>query len=84
MSLDSTSTIFDEQRNITFLKNTSGLKETLDNIDRKNIIPSFRRTSDPINLAFSHIENKPLKVLARDFVKDTIDDAIMFISRVFE
>ena len=53
-------------------------------MDARSIVPSFRRTKDPITLAFEHIDNKPLNKLAGEFVKETFLDAICFISKVFE
>ena len=79
-----TSTIFDEARQITVFADTGDLKDILDNLDKRSIIPSFRRTSDPINLAFNYIENKPLKTLAKDFIKDTVADIISFITKASE
>ncbi len=78
------STIFDVQEQVCILTHTEGLKSKLDNMDAKSIVPSFRRTRDPINMAFEHIDNKPLKKLAQEFVKETFMDAICFISKVFE
>lgn len=65
-------------------KDTKDLKSKLDYMDSRSIVPSFRRTKDPITLAFEHIDNKPLNKLAGEFVKDTFMDAICFISKVFE
>ena len=77
-------TIFDVEEQVCIFKDTKDLKSKLDYMDARSIVPSFRRTKDPINLAFEHIDNKPLKKLAQEFVKETFMDAICFISKVFE
>lgn len=78
------STIFDVQEQACLFENTKNLKATLDGMDSRSIVPSFRRTKDPINLAFEHIDSKPLNKLAGDFVKETFLDAVCFIVKVFE
>ncbi len=55
------------------------LRENLDTIDNRDIRMKFKNTQDPINLAFKTIENTSLKILARDFVKETFFD---FVSSV--
>ncbi len=77
-------TIFDVQEQVIRFENTKDLKKKLDYMDKRSIVPSFRRTRDPIALAFEHIDNKPLNQLAEEFVKETFMDAICFISKVFE
>ncbi len=77
-------TIFNFEEKICHFENTEGLKSKLDYMDARSIVPSFRRTKDPILMAFEHIDNRPLDKLAKDFVKDTLMDAICFISKVFE
>ncbi len=77
-------TIFDVEEQTIRFEDTKDLKRKLDGLDSKNIVPAFRRTRDPIALAFEHIDNKPLNKLAKEFVKETFMDAICFISKVFE
>ena len=77
-------TIFDVQEQVCMVADTKDLKSRLDGMDARSIVPSFRRTKDPITLAFEHIDNKPLNKLAGEFVKETFLDAICFISKVFE
>ena len=77
------STIFDTQEQVLYFEDINALKARLDVMDSKNIVPSFRRTRDPIALAFEHIDSKPLDKLAKDFVKETFMDAVCFISKVF-
>ena len=77
-------TIFDVEEQTIRFEDTKDLKRKLDGLYSKNIVPAFRRTRDPIALAFEHIDNKPLNKLAKEFVKETFMDAICFISKVFE
>jgi len=59
------------------------LKDFLDSLDDTNIRTRFAQTSDPIYLAFQHIESKPLKMLAKEFMEDAKHDIASFISGVF-
>ena len=40
----------------------------------------FNNSKDPIYYVFDCIENRPLKTLAKEFVKDSVRDAINFVS----
>lgn len=60
--------------------NRDALMASLDSIDSKSIRVRFKNTQDPINLAFSTIENNSLKSLAIDFVKDSFFDIVSFIT----
>lgn len=42
----------------------------------------FNNSQDPIYYVFDCIENRPVSVLAKEFVKDSIFEAINFISKV--
>ena len=42
----------------------------------------FNNSKDPIYYVFDCIENRPIKVLAKEFVKDSIFDIMNFVSRV--
>lgn len=75
-------TIFDVQEQVIKFQDTQDLKAKLDYMDARSIVPSFRRTRDPIALAFEHIDNKPLNKLAHEFLKDIFVDAVCFISKV--
>ncbi|MBE7706825.1 MAG: hypothetical protein E7Z91_06255 [Cyanobacteria bacterium SIG30] len=59
------------------------LKQTLDAFDQANIRTSFKQASDPIYLAFKYVDNKPLSRLAYEFVEDSANDFIQFISKLF-
>ena len=42
----------------------------------------FNNARDPIYYVFDCIENRPIKTLAKEFVKDYFFEAVNFISRV--
>ena len=42
----------------------------------------FNNAQDPIYYVFDVIENRPIKTLAKEFVKDSIVDVIHFVSKV--
>jgi hypothetical protein len=41
----------------------------------------FNNATDPIYVLFDKIEDRPLKQIAKDFVKELKDDTIKFISK---
>ena len=51
-------------------------------IGQKDRRMRFNNAKDPIYYVFDVIENRPIKTLAKEFVKDSIVDAIAFVSRV--
>jgi len=42
----------------------------------------FNNSKDPIYYVFDVIENRPIKTLAKEFVKDSLFEAINFVSKV--
>lgn len=40
----------------------------------------FNNAQDPIYYVFDCIENRPIKVLAKEFVRDAVRDTVSFIS----
>ena len=42
----------------------------------------FNNSKDPIYFLFDYVENKPVSVLAKEFVKDTYEDICNFVSKV--
>ena len=60
------------------------LKSVFNELDRLNIRTTFKQASDPVNLAFRHVENKPLVYLAKDFIKSGAEDVIERISGFFK
>jgi len=42
----------------------------------------FNNAKDPLYFLFDHVENRPLKDLAKDFVKDTFFEITEFVSKV--
>ncbi len=59
------------------------LRRRLEGIDRACLRPTFKQATDTVNLAFRHIESRPISALAKDFVIDSANDIIHFISQVF-
>lgn len=62
--------------------NSTALMESLDRIDKKSISTRFKNADDPITLAFESLENISLKVLARDFVKESFCDIVSFVTDI--
>lgn len=52
-----------------------------DILDKKDRRMRFKNSKDPIYVAFEYIDKQPLKKLAIEFVKDSINDMIIFISK---
>ena len=42
----------------------------------------FNNAQDPIYYVFNVIENRPIKTLAKEFVRDSIMDTLKFVSKV--
>jgi hypothetical protein len=42
----------------------------------------FNNSQDPIYYVFDCIENRPINVLAKEFVKDSVFEVINFVSKV--
>ena len=42
----------------------------------------FNNSQDPIYYVFDVIENRPIKTLAKEFVRDSFFDAVKFVSKV--
>lgn len=53
--------------------------EYLKNKDRRM---RFNNSQDPIYFVFDCIENRPIKTLAKEFVKDSFFEAVNFVSKV--
>ena len=51
-------------------------------IGQKDRRMRFNNAKDPIYYIFDVIENRPVKTLAKEFVKDSILDVISFVSKV--
>ena len=62
----------------------SELQNALNRLDDLSIRTKFKQATDPVNLAFRHIENKPLSNLARDFIKLSAEEVIECISGFFK
>ena len=53
-------------------------------LNKKDRQMRFNNSYDPIYVVFEKMENRPLKALAKDFVKELKDDTIKFISKVLK
>ena len=42
----------------------------------------FNNSKDPIYFVFDHIEDRPVPILAKEFVQDTLSDICNFVSKV--
>ncbi len=42
----------------------------------------FNNSQDPIYYVFDCIENRPVKTLAKEFIKDSFFEAVNFVSKV--
>ncbi len=51
----------------------------LENKDRRM---RFNNSQDPIYYVFDCIENRPVSVLAKEFVKDTFFETVNFVSKI--
>ena len=54
--------------------------EMVNILERKDKRMRFNNSKDPIYYVFDCIENRPIKTLAKEFVKDSIRDVISFVS----
>lgn len=57
------------------------LTEQMDILDKKDIRMRFKNSRDPVLIAFEYLDNQSLKKLAIDFVKDSISDIMVFVSK---
>lgn len=60
----------------------ASIRDSLNEIDNRDIRTKFKNTQDPINLAFQSIENTSLKTLAKDFVKESFYDFISCVKDI--
>jgi len=51
----------------------------LDKLDRQM---RFNNAQDPIYFLFETVENRPLKKIAKDFVRDSFFEVVHFVSKV--
>jgi len=57
-------------------------KENLFYLNKNDKRMRFNNSKDPIYFLFDYVENKPVSVLAKEFVKDTYEDICNFVSKV--
>ena len=51
-------------------------------LEKKDKRMRFNNSKDPIYFVFDVIENRPIKTLAKEFVKDSFFEAVNFVSKV--
>lgn len=56
--------------------------EDFNYLEKKDRRMRFNNSKDPIYYVFDVIENRPIKTLAKEFVKDSFFEAVNFVSRV--
>lgn len=69
------------QKNINKKSATFSVEE-LNYLALKDKRMRFNNSKDPIYFVFDCIEDRPLPILAREFVKDSFKDIANFVSRV--
>jgi len=58
-----------------------GAREEMDLLDKKDIRMRFKNSKDPVYVAFDYLDRQPLRKLAIDFVRDSIAEVIIFVSK---
>lgn len=56
--------------------------EDFNYLEKKDRRMRFNNSKDPIYYVFDVIENRPIKTLAKEFVKDSFFEAVNFVSKV--
>ena len=56
--------------------------EDIKYLEKKDKRMRFNNAQDPIYYVFECIENRPIKTLAKEFVRDSFMDIANFVSRV--
>ena len=62
--------------------NSEVLKSNLNEIDSRSIRSTFKATQDPIQYVFDSFDNTSLKTLAKDFVKESFNDIVSFVTNI--
>ena len=52
-----------------------------DVLEQKDRRMRFKNSKDPVYVAFDYLDKQPLKKLAIEFVRDSITDIIVFVSK---
>ena len=68
------------RRNVT-TKNGFSI-EDIHYLEKRDRRMRFNTANDPIYYVFDCIENRPIKTLAKEFVKDSFFEAVNFVSKV--
>lgn len=67
---------------ITKRRSRRGQPTEINYLKNKDKRMRFNNSQDPIYYVFDCIENRPVSVLAKEFVKDSFFDAINFVAKV--
>ena len=62
-------------------KKKGSSSEEFEYLDKRDIRMRFKNSKDPIYVAFDVLDRQPLKKLAADFVKESLNDIIVFVSK---
>lgn len=62
---------------------STDLMTTLNDIDHRSLRTTFKQATDPVYLAFQHVEKKPLTSLIKDFAKDSASDFFEIMGSIF-
>lgn len=71
-----------KEKTVNLKEITSENLEDYTFIGKKDKRMRFNTSKDPIYYVFDVIENRPIPTLAKEFVKDSIFEAINFVSKV--
>lgn len=52
----------------------TSIMNSLNELDQRNIRTIFKQAKDPVELAFSHIDNQPFKKVATNAIKESVVD----------
>ena len=69
----------------TIIKPTAGRRNAVKEfqyLQHKDRRMRFNNSQDPIYFVFDCIENRPVSVLAKEFVKDSFFEACNFVSKI--
>lgn len=57
-------------------------RDNLEYLNKNDRRMRFNNSKDPIYFVFDHIEDRPVSILAKEFVQDTLSDICNFVSKV--
>lgn len=63
-------------------KDNKNAEDQYEFLDKKDIRMRFKNSKDPVFVAFEYLDKQPLRKLAVEFVMDSINDIIVFVSKL--